>query len=502
MRRARLPLVPARRIAARRFAPWRRGSPPLLPWVPILAIGLAALVLVLATYPGFRFGRTGPSGLLIPGPIVNATVSVGPKVGVHPADPFFSIVFQTGNSPVAMLRQTGAFFNSTPITLFRFGGGGEAYDPTTGTLYEAPSGGGQYIATPAPPNTWNLTWMRAWCGSRVPSCAWLGYLPAEENNTQAAVHTAQWYHSVLGFVPTYWQLGNEPEAWLHYGENRTQWSTYDASTPTGLAYATMVRNYIEAIRAIYPTDQFVGIEASSPGGGSGGFVSDTAELAGSLVGAMAYHTYPWIDGSSSDLSQFFGTLASNSNVSATASVFRSGVLAGCPSCESVPIQIGEFQAGPAGALNPFALTYAGAPFIAAAIIEALRANVSTFTPFDESWLLDPTDGAVLPEGLLYQRILENMTMGTDFATSVSAIGVGGIYSVLTQNGTHESLLVVNANTTHSIRLTLPPGPFENGSVGSYWLWGPSVADPIPDRSVAFPSAFEVPEEGILLLDNY
>jgi hypothetical protein len=473
------------------------------PWIPVAAVGVAALVVVLAISPYLRLtpSPNSPPQLLIPGPIVNSTISVGPAIGYHPADPFYSVVFNTGGMNAATLRALGAYFNSTPISLFRWGGTAN-YDPTTSTVYEPPAGGtGAYIAVPGLQSTLNLTWMKAWCHERTQHCSWIGSLPAEQNSILAAVHAALWYHTVLGFSPTYWQLGNEPESWIHYGENWTVWSTADHSTPTALQYATMVRNYISAVRLLYPSDQFVGIEASGPGP-IVGFVATTAELNGGQVEAMAYHSYPPPVGGGSALDQLYASLQGPQNVTATVTLFRAAIANGCSTCSGLPVQIGEFQAGPAGAIDPLATTYAGAPFLAAAIIEALRMNVSTFSPYDNTWMVNRTTGAVLPEGLLYQRMLENMTMGTDYATTVDAPGVGGVYSLLLENGTRQSLLVVNTNTTASLRLALPTSSFANGTEGSYWQWGPSVPDPIASRSIILPSQIEIPEEGILLVDNY
>jgi len=489
--------VPPRRRRRRRYY-----DTEVHPWIPVVAVAVAVLVVAAIVFPFLRLSSPyrGPQ-LLILGPIRNATLGLGPVVGVHPADPFYSAVFDTGSMDIASLDDLGAFFNSTPINLFRWGGT-EQFDPTTATEYEPPSSGyGQYVAVPNAQATLNLTWMKSWCDAKTPHCSWIGSLPAELNNTQAAVHAAQWYHSVLGFAPTYWQLGNEPESWTHYGENWTQWSTYDDSTPTGPAYATMVQDYIAAVHAVYPADQFVGLEASGPGN-IDDMPEDTAALDGASVAAMAYHTYPPPTGGGSSLDQLYQSLLGPQNVSATANEFRAAVTSECGSCANLPIQIGEFQAGPADAINPLALTYAGAPYLASAIIEALRANVSTFTVFDNSWLVNKNTGAVLPEGLLYQRLLDNMTMGTDFATSLTAPGVTGLFSIEIQNGPHVSLLVVNTDPSASIRLAVPTDLFQNGSLGSYWLWGPTVPDPIAYPEVPLPSVYEVPEEGILLIDNY
>jgi hypothetical protein len=490
---------PSRRPSRRRASRGPVGVPGLHIWLP--AVAVAVLLVVVVVFPGLRLGAPSQRPeLLILGPIVNATVALGPSVGEHLAYPFYSIVFQTGTTPTYELQTEGAFFNTTPITLFRFGGP-DNFDPTTGILYQAPASGGAYTPTVAPPDEWNFTWMKAWCDSRSPPCASLGYLPAEENNTQAAVHMAEWVHDVLDWAPTAWEFGNEPEGWTHYGENRSAWSTHDESVPTPAAYATMVHDYIDAIHALFPLDRFVGIEASDPTAG-GGLIPDTAAVDGSLVAAMAYHYYPPPENGGLNLTDFYGSLIGPENLTGSVAEYRAAVSQGCAECDEIPIALGEYQAGPYNALSPLATTYAGAPFMAASVIEAIRANLTTFTPFDNGLFLDPQSGAVLPEGLLYQRILENMTMGTDVATTVEAPGVNGVFSILIHNGTRTSLLVVNTDTTASLRLFPPTSVFPTGRTGSYYLWGPSVPDPIAFPSTSLPASYEIPEEGIFLLDDY
>ncbi|MCI4317883.1 MAG: hypothetical protein L3J96_05035, partial [Thermoplasmata archaeon] len=198
----------------------------------------------------------------------------------------------------------------------------------------------------------------------------------------------------------------------------------------------------------------------------------------------------------------YGDLDSHYNLTWSVEQFRASLAQNCTACGVLPVQIGEYQAGPATAISPLSLTYAGAPYMAASMIEALRVNVSLFSPFSLEWFVNYTTGAVLPEGMLYQRLLSNLTMGTDYATNLSAPSVGGLFSILIKSGSHESLLIVNTNMTQAIRLPISHGVFPTGSLGSYWLWGPVVHAPVAHRSITLPSTYVVPQQGILLIDNY
>lgn len=464
----------------------------------VIAIALGVLIALplvyVAEFPGRAKGPKAPP-IGIP---VNATVSVGGYLGTHYADPFYAVVFSDDNTPSPQLAEQGAFLNTTPISWFRFGGNGSSYDPTTGIDYVAPTGGGTYVATDEP--VWNLSWFKTWCDSRTPACHWLGYLPAEANNTTAAVHAAEWYHAQLGFSPQLWQLGNEPSSWTHYGINVSRWSTTDNVPVTPTAYAAMARAYIAAVGGMYPLDRFVGIEAAC--GCDTTEAQATATAVGGEVAAMSLHVYPTSGGSESSLTGFFGALQSSTNLSAQVGRFGGAVAAGCTTCVNLPLQVGEYQSGPVPGFSPYVATYAGAPFLAASVVQAITANVSMFTVYDSGSLFNTARNSPTPEGLLYQRVLENMTMGADYAAPVSAEGIGGVYSLLVHNGTRDALLVVDTNATYALNLSVPTSVFPTAATGSEWTWAPGAAAPTASLSIRLPTQYLVPSQGILLLTNY
>ncbi len=459
----------------------------------IVAVPVGALIAPGLADASASGGDPGVSGALS---TVAATLKLGNGEGSHGGSPFYAVVLTDDGTPVRSLVALGAYLNSTPFTWIRFGGDGAAYDPTTSTNYvPPPSGNGTYLAVHT--LLWNLQWFRSWCYSTTPHCSWLGYLPGEENNTQAAVHTAEWYHNVLHFVPTYWEFGNEPNAWTHFGKNLTRWSTSDRSAPTGAGYATMVHDYMAAVHAVFPSDRFIGIEASCACNSA--LVSDTVAMDGAGLSGVAYHSYPTQAGSTTTLTKFYGLLASLSNLTHTVAQFRGNVAGACRTCRALPIELGEYQAGPFYAFSPLAATYAGAPFIVGSVIEAIGANVSQFTVFDSNSLFDLATGRPTFEGLAYQRILENLTMGTDTSVQVKASGTSGVWALLTANGTKRSLLIVNTNTATSLTVSIPPGVFATGGPGSYWQWAATGLVPTARTTTALPSSYSVSAQGILLL---
>ena len=453
----------------------------------------------------FHEGGTIPSGgglggIVAPNLALNvaATAALGSFVGSHGANQFWGIEMTDDATPTRVLTLAGAYLNTTPISWFRFGGDGAAYDPTTQTLYNPPASGSGTLV-PAPTLLWNLTWFKSYCLSR-PTCHWLMSLPGEENDTAAAVHYATWFHSVLGLAPTRWEFGNEPSQWTDYGVNLTRWSTSAFLKPSAAAYATMVGDYARAVAAHFPRDAFVGLEAACACNKL--LAEDTGASDYPLLAGMAYHSYPTIPGSNTSLNQFYGVLRSSANLTASALKFRSSVELNCAACGRLPIDLGEYQAGPFHAFSPFIQTYAGAPWLAASIIQALDANLSSFTLFDWNTLYNASASNVTWEGKLYQRLLPNLTMGKDFAVNVNAPGVGGVTSILVKNGTHESLLVVNTNTTYSLSLALTSALFPVGLTGSSWSWHPGQALPTVQRNLLLPTSYAIPAQGILLLDNY
>jgi len=486
--------------------------PPPAGWSYVLIVAVAALFAVPALGPNVAVPshaastplKVVPPAWFTPwappagfGSIL--TLAVNTTQGFAFNAPFYGLNVQV-NFTTNTLAAMGQFFNSTPLTVFRINGGSDSYDPTTQVEYVPPaSGSGKYVSIASPQI--NFTWFRAWCLSLTPHCQWMANLPAEENDTQAAIHWADWFHTVLKFVPTYWEFGNEPEAWTHYGINFTKWSTSDSIAPTPAAYATMEKNYIAAVSAKYPSDHYIGIQA--PCACDPTMIAAVAQVNGQKVSALAYHNYPWANNSSVSIAPFYQSLFTSKSVLDTSTHFRSLFNTSCVRCASLPIQVGEYQAGPVPTHSPFSDEYGGAVFMAVSVIQAIEANISTFTVFQLSDLFNASDHSLAPEGVLYQQILDNLTHGTAYGVNItSALAPGGITAMYVRNGSREAMLVVNTNVSRAVVVDLPTSLFPATLSGSYWYWSPRIATPGVHTTTLLPTSFYLGQQSILLVANY
>jgi hypothetical protein len=455
--------------------------------------------------------------LVLPSPppstIVAAALSVGGPIGTHPASYFLG----AANSPSPVYGYNGGtypagtYVNSTNIGFSRVGGGGLGYNPITNQNWVAPSGGGTYVPTGSQP--YNLTQFKEWYASLSPTTpkqTWIYYLPAEQNNTSFAEYTAIWFHTVFGLAPQMWEFGNEPNSnpsgdWSHYGKNFSAWSTTDDYSTTPQDYATMVKNYAIAVHALYPNDKFIACECASV---SATQLDPLIAQDWSYVQAVAYHEYPALGSSSSPygaIGAYYSSLTSTGGIANRMTEVRSILTAQCagnPTCLALPIQIGEYNGGPASNLSTYNGLFQGAVWMAASLTLALDYNVSSFQVFNIGSLTQPVatkTALVLPEGMLYQRILANMTFGATYQANVTGSGIGtqSNFAIQTVNGSHTSQLVVNTNLTHIIALSDGlSGP------GSTYLWDPALTVPVVTRYSSLPQVYQVPSQGVLLINNY
>jgi PKD repeat protein len=427
---------------------------------------------------------------------VASTLVTGGLVA-HTPGTFWSVEAWTSCSRcISTSSAVKSYLASTPFTWVRYGVDTESCNMSADVFY-SPGG----VASKG--CGFNITALKSWCNSLTPHCHAILTLPGENNNSREDAAMAKWIVQTVGFQPDYWSIGNEPTGWTHYGIPWTSWKATDASRSNPLAYAYDVKAAIAAVSAVDPGAKFIGLEAACSCNTV--WFQDIAKVDGASISAVGVHNYPSSGTTNVSLAGFYAPLAGSSNVTSSVASVRAALTGSCTSCATMPILVNEYNAGPGWAPSNHVGTYANAVFLAASVAQALTSNISQLTVFNleassspgYGWSLLGSSGTVGPTGALFSDLLSHLARGSVYATHV-ATTVPNVWAVTTTNATTESILVVNANLTHAIWLSLGLGL--NTSVTANVIhWGPTL--PLPaGASVTLASSYSIPAQGILLVN--
>jgi hypothetical protein len=472
------------------------GAPHRRQWMVLAAVLTAAVIIVpvvwvLVTVPG----PPAPSAY----PTVPASLG-GANGSPVALDQGFLGVNVRSDEPLSASTLTA--LNATGVRFARWPGGelGDRYDPLanggTGAIY---SDAGQ--ATPAAAS---LAQFVAWC--RSTGCRSVITLPAEIDNASLALAIVNFTEGPLGFRPTYWEIGNEPALWTHYGIPWAQWNTAQNVTVTPDEFAALVGSYVRAIRTVDTTTGIVGI------GGIGKGASDVATwfdpvLAadGPNLSAMAIHVYPAGLGYPPQyLPGWFGSLHGATGMPGRVTNATTVMDSACPTCH-LALLVDEFQTGNnLTAANSLAGGNLAA-FVAAEIVQSLPLPITTLDYFDlqgetaGAWL-DPA-GAPSPAYQLFTAIDQHLgAYAAQLSVSASAPGLWAAEGGATPSSL-TNLLLVNANPATGYRLNLsdrlPPAPG-----ASAWVYNGSASSPsnypLPDPTLL---NWTIPPASVVLLSG-
>jgi hypothetical protein len=457
-------------------------------WVPTLAVVLLILLVaigVVAIAPGI----VGPNS-----PTLDGALQIGAVVAYPPAS-FWSVGTHAVKIDNASLS---AQVNQTPIEFFRYGGGGDVTNQTTGVTYSddgvasAPNGGAD-------------TQFVQFCEWR--HCRAIMSVPGEINDPGAAAVTVAYVEQTLGFHPQFWSIGNEPQAWTHYNIPWVDWKGTDDSLVTPQEYAVLVHRYIAAMRSVDPTIRVIGIQSELSGLAGAPWMQPLVATNGPNLSAVAYHSYP---GSSAppggSVGEFISAAVSH-GFPADYRTTEASVQAACATCH-IPVFVDEYNGALLGTYSQYVQSYPDVPVVAAAVAEGLQLNTSQFSFFDlqatnglDSFGMLDESGAPRPTFYLYSTFFENLSMHAIENTTIFG-GPGGATAVVGTNATTLSLLVSNANASYGLRLSLNGSGFPTGQPGTVWSWNPAEALPLvtPAGTTPLASSWQIPPEGILLID--
>jgi DNA-binding beta-propeller fold protein YncE len=420
------------------------------------------------------------------------------------------------NTGIATDPAVGSELNSSPVQIVRYGNGADGCDVRNNTFWSD-------AGTHSTPCAFNVTAFKTWCLSLHPRCVSIFTLPGEIDSVSTAAYFASYIVNTLGYQPDYWTIGNEPSNWDHWGVPWTSWATNTTvSTPTAMQYAQEVHLMIRAITApgVDPAAKFVGIQA--PDAGQSTWFTDLGLVDGSSLSWVAYHSYP-SPGANPTLPQFYATLSSVHNISTTYSTVQGYFTGTLSNLSNLPIQIGEYNAGPGGPGGPAMCgtvvcdsLYQDAVFMSASVAQALEAKVQSLVFFT---LQDPgtTYGFDMmnsadqrdPVAVLYDSVFPFLHGAVVHNVAVKTSPSSSLYwaaelTTTTADGPvfreYQSLLVVNTDTTNSLTLSLGTA-FTTSASGKVVTWDTTTTTPVTTSVTSFSTSYTIPTQGILLLNG-
>jgi hypothetical protein len=379
----------------------------------------------------------------------------------------------------ALPGTTEESLNASGVHFARWPGGslGDRYDPLyddgQGAVY---SPNGQPLAANA-----TLAQFADWCESVA--CQSVITLPAEIDNASMAEVIVNYTVVTLGFHPTYWEIGNEPALWSHFGIPWTAWNTTQNVTVTPAEFAQVVRSYVPAIRAADPGAGIVGIGGIGKGNGDpAAWFDPIFQAEGPNLTAMAIHIYPtngtqYAVGGTAGL---FAALSGTTSIPSRVGVAEEAIADGCAHCH-LRLLVDEFQVGTNFTVGEALSGGDLATYVATEIVQSLPLPIASLDYFD---LSGETPGAWLgPNGsppsasfALYDALGQGFgSWGAQVRVSSSTPGLwaaegGG------SPGSLPNLLLANANPSVGYRVDLS-GWFSDAGTLDGWAFNGSASTP-------------------------
>ena len=451
----------------------RRRAPHPAPWRRALALSVPIALATLALLP-----LPPAHALSVTPPRPVGAVATSLSFSSAPSDPAISSAFWGANlRPYYALGSTQSqTFDASGLSYVRWPGGAIAdrLNVTANLIYN--DNGTSY----APPTSSSA--FVSWCQSV--GCRAIVGLPGEIDRPATAAYYVAYYEKTLGFTPAYYEIGNEPSVWTHYGTPWSGWNVSQATNATPVAYANLVHAYIAAIRSVDPTARFIGLPGLGTGAwGEPTWIRASVRLNGPNLSAVAIHVYPagFVTGTNGTLAQFYATLGSNSSLGVRVPPDRAAIAAACARC-SIDLVASELGSGTAGGpFNTWMDGYAVVPYLAEEFEQAIALNLTNVDVFalQSSYggsLLTPTGNATNAT-TLYHEMLSRLL--PRFVPSTLSVSANGVSALVTRNvaTTSFAILVVNTNLTANATLALNARN-QTLVTGARWTWNATSSGPL------------------------
>lgn len=361
----------------------------------------------------------------------------------------------------------------------------------SGTWYSPPQNESQFVT---------------WCA--LVHCQAIVGLPGEIDQPAVAANEVAYTENVLHFTPLYWEIGNEPSQWTHFGSRWSDWNSAQSTNATPDSYAALVHSYVAAIRTVDPQARILGLPGVGTGAwGEGGWISASVRLNGPNLSGVAIHVYPagGVVSGAPTLGGFYSTLSGNSAFAQRIPLDRAAIAAACPNCSALPIIASEMGSGTQGAgYDAFMGGFADLPYLTTEVIEAATLNVSQIDLFafqgSYGGSLLTNAGSPSLAARLYERVFVHLA--PIVIASVSVPSVGGASAVLSRDlgGDQYSLPAANTNLSHAVTFVAKNASFSSATTGTLYTWTRNQSAPsaLP-WSGAVPPAVALPPESLGLL---
>jgi len=499
-------------------------------WIPV-ALVVTVVLLLLGPWPGvlgsgassaasaFELAATPQNQ---PADFSNLTLNTT----AIDLSPYFWGTTVEGRSKI--LPTEGNLITSTPTQTIVWPGGstGDDYDPINNTLHNPLNGS----VTAAPTSEAQFV---SFCHTL--NCSAIVEVPGEIDNPQYAAQIVNYTENTLHFHPAFWEIGNEPELWRHWG---VPWSQWPASGPVvgPFEFAHEVQAYINAMRAIDPAIHVLGVTSTGRANGPWpvtDWTNATVEVNGPNLSGVAVHIYPAGPKTvpqHSNLNMFYGALNGPGGLPSRVESIRAGVRASLAQNWSsdpglsVPVFVTEIGTALAHhQFGQYAINFGGALGLAAMMTQAMALNVTNLDLFgavmntNNSWF--DLNGTERPDYEAYSQLFTHLG---PVAYPVTLPGFNstlfGIATIDPNDGNRSDLLVVNANTTTAVNYTPKmAGPAPDSTV-HFWYWNGTVQPGTTHRNTTWvtastptplsmdlpglPAVQEIPAQGIELFEWY
>ncbi|MGA8664900.1 MAG: hypothetical protein WB809_07545 [Thermoplasmata archaeon] len=478
---------------------WDRATIALAVVFVLLVAGIAVYVLV--EFPPQSASPTSPPtppGVVPRGPPANANLTPPTALPVLLTDGRLGVDVRADQR---LDSQDAAAINTTGARMVRWPGGalGDRFDPLgdsdAGTIYTV-NGTSVSPATSYPEFV-------SWCG--WVRCQSIVTLPAEIDNATLAAAIVSYSVHTLHFFPTYWEIGNEPLMWTHFGIPWTSWNLTQDVVARPSSFASLVQSYVASIRSVDPTTPILGIGGVGAGGSQSTWITDDVATNGPNLTGVAIHVYPAgnINGPEPPTT-WLASLQSGSALPTRVNSTLSEVNATCPTChlDVLADELGTGTLVPQGdeITGGYLATYVSAEILQSLPLRLASAdyyNLESETP--GAWF--SPSGAPSPAYFAYSNWAEQVgSYAAPLGVSSKATGllaaVGGASA-----GTLTNLILVNVNTSFTFSLNLSKD-FADVAEASILTWNGSSGSPSNlTWGPAGPTNLTVPPMSLAILSN-